>query len=265
MTVTKRRIEPEIIDILETAEVDGNEVRLTCGQLDRKTYTRTNEVLESLGGKWNRKAKAHIFESDPSDSLEQAVAFGVYVKPDDMGFFPTPQPLADELAALFTYQWADDYPFDVLEPSAGSGNLVRAVYKQMPEAKVTAVEIQSRHCDKLQSEFPTAQVIEADFLSLDDRAIGMGEGPAVLMNPPFARRQDIDHVMHAANFLTADGQLIAIMSAGVAFREDRKTREFWSFMACNFYEVDCQPLPEQSFRESGTDVRAVLVTGVKAS
>lgn len=40
--------------------------------LDRKTYLEVNGALEAFGGKWNRKAGAHVFLTDPSDILRYA-------------------------------------------------------------------------------------------------------------------------------------------------------------------------------------------------
>ena len=77
------------------------------------------------------------------------------------------------------------------------------------------------------------------------------------MNPPFADQADIDHVTHALSFLKPGGKLVAIMSAGVTFREDRKASDFraliWG-MGGTMNE-----LPEDSFKQSGTNVRTVLV------
>lgn len=55
------RVDDEVLAVLSRAETNGFELKLT-GQLDRKLYERTNKVLEAAGGKWSRKAKAHIFE-----------------------------------------------------------------------------------------------------------------------------------------------------------------------------------------------------------
>ncbi len=48
----------------------------------------------------------------------------------------------------------------------------------------------------------------------------------VVMNPPFERQQDIDHVSRAAGMLKPGGRLVSVMSAGVTFRENNKTRWF---------------------------------------
>jgi hypothetical protein len=56
-----RRINEDARRVLETAEIDGNYVRLP--NLDRRTYAKVDKVLQLLGGKWNgnRKIRAHVF------------------------------------------------------------------------------------------------------------------------------------------------------------------------------------------------------------
>lgn len=46
----------------------------------------------------------------------------------------------------------------------------------------------------------------------------------IVMNPPFLKRSDVKHVMHAIAMLAKRGRLQAILSAGVLFREDTLTK-----------------------------------------
>lgn len=80
----------------------------------------------------------------------------------------------------------------------------------------------------------------------------------VVMNPPFDRERDIDHVTHALSFLKTGGHLVAIMSAGTEFRETRKAiafRELMESMGAQWKE-----LPPGSFAESGTYVNTVMLS-----
>ena len=97
-----------------------------------------------------------------------------------------------------------------------------------------------------------------DFLTLTVGPGGIQGYERVVMNPPFSRQRDIDHVVHAHKCLASQGLLIAVMSAGVSFREDCKARDFRRFVGRKRGTIS--PLPEHAFRESGTDVNAVLVT-----
>ena len=76
------------------------------------------------------------------------------------------------------------------------------------------------------------------------------------MNPPFDRGRDVDHVSHALKLLAPDGVLVAVMSAGVEFREDAKTSDFRAEVkrrGGKFHD-----LPPGSFASVGTHVNTVL-------
>jgi N12 class adenine-specific DNA methylase len=55
-------------DVLEQGWVMTDRVFLP-DDLDRKLYQQVNKALESAGGVWNRKAKAHLFSGDPRPFL----------------------------------------------------------------------------------------------------------------------------------------------------------------------------------------------------
>ena len=116
------KINNALLPVLDSVQIDGNVVRL-AQQLDRPTYVAVNKVLESIGGKWNRKAKGHVFNMDPAEILEEVILTGEYSsKKQDFGFFETPPELAKKVVEL-----ADIRPgMSILEPSAGRGALLIA-------------------------------------------------------------------------------------------------------------------------------------------
>lgn len=67
-----------------------------------------------------------------------------------------------------------------------------------------------------------------DFLDVTKKEIGTIN--RVVMNPPFTRHQDIDHVRHAYDLLDAGGVLVAIMCESTFFRSDKKSVEFRDFL-----------------------------------
>ena len=54
-----------IVNGMTWDERDGKIAGVIVQQLDRNDYVKVNKALEALGGKWNRKAKAHLFDEDP--------------------------------------------------------------------------------------------------------------------------------------------------------------------------------------------------------
>jgi methylase of polypeptide subunit release factors len=133
----------------------------------------------------------------------------------------------------------------VLEPSSGTGAILREIKKT--GATVTAIEI-----NRDLAEATGARC--ADFLECAD----LGRFDRAVMNPPFAPvGADIDHVQHAFAMLDESGVLIAVMSAGAKFRNDKKTTVFRALVdECG----EIEDLPEDTFVDSGTHVPTVLVT-----
>ncbi|MBN8422478.1 MAG: zeta toxin family protein [Verrucomicrobia bacterium] len=59
---------PEVQDVIDNADIIGHKVFIQ-ETLDRQLYQRVNKALESAGGVWNKKHKAHLFRSNPSEVL----------------------------------------------------------------------------------------------------------------------------------------------------------------------------------------------------
>jgi hypothetical protein len=149
----------------------------------------------------------------------------------------------------------------VLEPSAGTGALLAAL-ERYDCGEIVAVEINRDLCCGLWNVYAHVQTFCLDFLTTGipgGHLLGpKGLFDRIVMNPPFADQQDIRHVMHAATLLKPGGRLVAIMSAGVAFRDDRLSRAFRALLLEHGGAIEY--LPEAAFKASGTGVLAVLVT-----
>ncbi|NVB43554.1 methyltransferase [Pseudenhygromyxa sp. WMMC2535] len=84
----------------------------------------------------------------------------------------------------------------------------------------------------------------------------------IVMNPPFERQQDVEHIERALGMLAPGGRLVAIASAGLQHRSDNKTER----LRKKLLELDgsIRKLPAGSFKASGTAVETVLVIVDKA-
>lgn len=241
------QVDRTVLTILSGAAVEGNIIKLNCGQVDKKTYARINQVLEALGGKWKKSVRGHVFSTDPSSALDSLLATGTVSLPKDYEFFATLGPLGRN-----TVLRADLRPgMKVLEPSAGEGALAELIAEVVGKKNVLCMEIDPNRVAILREKGFT--VIPGDFLlqspaSLYDR---------VVMNPPFSRYQDVQHVTHAVKFLNYHGKLVSIMSAGIVFRNDSIIREFRDFVTARGGEIIENP--EGSFKGSGTSVDTVTV------
>lgn len=239
----------DIKGTLRNLKIEGAHVRIE-EKLDRKAYQKVNEVLESLGGTWSRAKKAHVFPEDPTSRLAElagaAKVTTVREKKRADGWFPTPEALADELARA-----ADIQPGDrVLEPSAGDGALVKALFRAAPFARVTAVEIDGARAERI----PVGcAVFVTDFLAFEyaywfDR---------VVMNPPWVKTSYLQHVLHAFSMLKSGGTLVSVLPAGVKDRKGKAFTAFWRALSGSHWHT--HDLPEGSFKSSGTNVNACVL------
>ena len=64
-------LSPEALTVLGSMDINGTLAAITAGQLNRKLYTEVNKALEAIGGRWIRGMKAHSFDGDPRDALDQ--------------------------------------------------------------------------------------------------------------------------------------------------------------------------------------------------
>jgi len=231
--------------VLSQSIVRDNTVILPC-QLERGLYAQVKKLLDSMGGKWNRSKGGHLFADDPSDQLEMVVLTGSVKKIDKFGYFPTPRPLAEAVVALAGIEEG----MTVFEPSAGSGNLLDIITSYTNKANIHCCELQPKNVAILVEK--GYRVEEGDFLSLTPSA----SVDSVVMNPPFERQMDIDHVLHALKFLKPGGILVSIMSASVTFRDNNKSRAFREKIEELGYYTEN---PEGSFKVSGTGVNTITV------
>jgi len=242
------RVEDDVLAVLSRSETNGKAL-LLVGQLDRKMYERTNKVLEAAGGKWNRKAKAHLFDDEAANRVDQIILSGeVEVPKDEFNFFPSPPAVVTRLMELADVQSG----MRVLEPSAGKGAIAYACADT--GAEVDCYELMEANFVALVDDARLASVRHMDFLAQAPEAIY----DRVVMNPPFAKQADIKHVLHALRFLKPGGLLVSVMAASVAFRDNKLTQDFRDLIRDRGGRIES--LPDGAFKESGTMVRSVIVT-----
>lgn len=169
--------------------------------------------------------------------------------------FPTPPELADRMACAASIEPGSV----VLEPSAGTGNLIRAIRDLSAACVVHAVEInpqlaaQLRAAGMLQEEAGDS-VICGDFLEMEPTSPAPDR---VVMNPPFGGGVDRAHIRKAFAMLRPGGRLVALCAAGPRQREDlgalvEENGGTW------------EDLPAGSFSEQGTQVNVALLVIDKA-
>jgi hypothetical protein len=242
------KINPEVREVLRRSTITATTLELPA-QLDRALYLEVNKVLVGAGGKWNRGAGVHVFGRDPRELLGLAIETGeaVNLKTKLQAFY-TPEPVARRVIEAAEIRRSDM----VLEPSAGGGALARLA--RQAGGSVTCVEIDLHAIVELVAAgFST---LHMDFLRY------AGEGfDRIVMNPPFADGQAVDHVAHAFRCLAPAGILSAVVPA--SFWKVPKRQQSAILLLRGCMEED-EELPADAFAESGTKVRTRLIKLLKA-
>ncbi|GAA0508635.1 ParB/RepB/Spo0J family partition protein [Deinococcus depolymerans] len=244
------RLSPDVQAALRAATISEDGLTLTlAGQLDRKVYQATAKAIEALGGKWNRKAGAHLFQTNARDVLARVLDGETLPKKNPLSFFATPEELARQVVSAV----ADLDGVRVLEPSAGTGALADVLREY--GAQVDVVELDDTRRAHLQAA--GYRVVGTDFLTFTPSE----PYPAIVMNPPFRSEDDaqayIAHIEHAwTHCLAPGGTLVAIAPSGFTFRQDRRAAAFREFVK-QYGEFGLND--ERSFTESGTNVQTATV------
>ncbi|MEV6334643.1 hypothetical protein AB0M12_07985 [Nocardia vinacea] len=252
---------PEFVqEILAESRTEGNNLFLPK-QLSTADYRRVDRVIEAMGGKWNRRAQAHVFPGDPTEAIEAAVARGKTLNTSRKvleAYFATPEGLARHIVAGEHSGIAALAPgTHVLEPSAGDGALVRAILETNPTVQVTAVEPDRERAAAIEYD-PRVTIVVSGFEEF--AATATPQFAAVVMNPPFALpgRSTVwmDHLYAAWELLIGGGQLLALAPGNYTFRTDRDHRAMREFVT---EHGGSEELPSGAFTTSGTQVDTVLL------
>ena len=231
-----------------------------CAACSRPGSAHATHPATTCGYYWNAdewaKEQARVKSPRMSDQIEamrQTLKTGVAVVSAPQ-LFLTPATLAVRMVELADIQPGQE----VLEPSAGTGVLCKAITALEPSAKVFAVEVNHQLCELLSqtinrpedaAEGICKNVLQGDFLE----CFGLGLFDRIVMNPPFADGADIQHITHALRLLRPGGRIVALCANGP--RQAAKLRPVIEEMGGAWEE-----LPPGTFSAAGTNVRTVLLT-----
>jgi hypothetical protein len=164
------------------------------------------------------------------------------------GYFPTPTALVDRMLD----QLSTIFPgARVLEPSAGKGNIAERIRVLQPEADIFVIEQQVELQKILTAK--GFELVGSDFTMYQTD----NHFDYIVMNPPFEQSQDAEHVIKAHDLLLPGGELVAIVSEGILWRDDRKAKDFQLFL--HNAEATIEDIDPGAFKESGTMTASKLV------
>lgn len=156
--------------------------------------------------------------------------------------FPTPSAICEKMVDFIRYEVGDK----ILEPSAGTGNILKALENRyyIPMGDLVAIEIDHRLVDDLNHSYPQVMTTQLDFLEWHSFDLF----DCIIMNPPFKNGEDIKHILHAKEMLAEGGALVAICANGPRQRDQLMD-------LCEHWE----DLPAGSFKSEGTNVNTALI------
>jgi len=217
-----------------------------------KEFAKDHNRLKSLGVESNEMLRAllrefiqyrgGVQEVDKVKTLERGLAG----KKVGIDFFPTPPSVCSEMVEMA--EITDG--MDVLEPSAGNGNIADAI-KSITGVVCDVCEVSSELRAILEAK--GYNVVDFDFLSYNEKKYDR-----IIMNPPFSNRMDGEHIQHAYSLLKPNGRIVAIAGEGIFFGSDKKAVAFRDWLDAT--NSDVQKLPEKTF----TDKSLYATTGANA-
>jgi len=217
--------------------------------------------FREIGGKWVKKLKAHQFPYDPAPLFNAVLESKELPPKNPTAFYPTPKAVVDLMIDAVDLQCRWDET-RILEPSAGTGAIVRAANNLKAELerewKVDCCEILGVNRTALMNE--GFNLVGDDFLSYNPADLY----DVILMNPPFSLEGDktayITHVEHAWKLLEERGSFAAIVPGGWLYGSTKKLSDFREFV-CD--SLDFEEIGSGAFKESGTMVNTFLIYGNK--
>lgn len=236
------------LECLKNCTIDGNNVSLPSGQLERNIYVEVKNRLELIGGKWKGgKVSAFVFNEDPTEYLEQLQNGENRNLKKEFQFFATPDSLCDRLVELANPS-DDDV---ILEPSAGQGAIIKAIKRYCDPVEVFCYELMPVNQTFI-GKIDCATLLGEDFLSHEGTMFDI-----IIANPPFAKNQDIDHVMHMYKCLKQKGRLVSITSNHWINSTNKKETSFREFLKS--VDANIIPVDAGEFKESGTNIATSIV------
>lgn len=175
------------------------------------------------------------------------------------GFFPTPPAVIQMMLGKANIR----REHIVLEPSAGIGSICDAVRFLGVAPLVCEVNHALRDILKAKGYRFWGETFGSDFLACYATS-DLDLPNRIVMNPPFEKGADCDHICHAYNVLDSrGGRLVSIVSAGPFFRQDQKSEAFRQWLETVGAEVE--DLPEDAFqggsafRPTGTRCKMIVI------
>ena len=154
-----------------------------------------------------------------------------------------------EVAAQLVELAGIDENSRVLEPSAGIGNIVDKI-KEVTK-NIDVIERMSNFRELLRLK--GYSLVGDDFLEYRTEKLY----DSIIMNPPFSKNQDIEHLKHAFSMLKNGGTLVCVTSPHWSFAGDKQSIDFRNWLdEQDYYTED---LKAKTFEMTGVTSKILVI------
>lgn len=238
----------ELQKSISKCTVKGNIVYLPSEIL--QNYKDVRKALINSGGTYKRNT--FVFKTDAQPYIDRLInGDSVNIK-KEFQFYETPPEISAYMVQLANIT-ANSV---ILEPSAGSGNIIKEIHKTLPSHPVYAYELMPENINIL-NNMENVILLGDDFMKAERE----NNFSTIIANPPFNKNQDIDHIRLMYELLEQGGTLISLCSQHYLFAQGRKETIFREFILNT--ETIVEELEAGTFKESGTNIKTILIKTIK--
>lgn len=260
------KLSSDVIESLKRCKIEGNTLFLPpISEGPLENYQQVRQALLNAGATY--KKNTFVFKSDAQPFIDRLTnGESVNIK-KEFQFFPTPDDIADYLVSLAEIQDG----MSVLEPSAGHGSIIEAVYRAFPrymkgpnDAPCVTVDffelmpenrqVLSKRCNSDPSWGSRTSWMGDDFLNPTQQHRGYHR---VIANPPFSKNQDIDHIYQMWQHILPGGRLVSVASKHWQVSDNKKEKNFRQWL--KKLKAEIIPIERGQFKESGTMVETCII------
>ena len=159
------------------------------------------------------------------------------------------------------HQMLQECRFDVndtiLEPSAGSGDIIEAIKYYLPilNLDIDCIELNKELREQLRAK--GYNVVGEDFLKFNtDKRYDV-----VIACPTFKDNIDVEHIMHMYRFVTIGGQVISLTSPQWTVKNSTRQVAFREWLKDKHYHL--KMLPDNSFVEDYKTQPSMIINIIK--
>lgn len=255
----------QLAESLLKCKVDGNVLYLPdIKEGPLPNYADVRKALLNAGATYKRNT--FVFPSDAQPFIDRLTGGESVNIKKEFQFFATPYLLANRLVNLAEIKNG----MSVLEPSAGQGAIIEAIYKAFPHYMKSqndkpGVTVDYYELMDINREILSKKIRASERWSSSTSCMGddfLAANPTfqydrVIANPPFSKNQDIDHIRHMYNFCKAGGTIVSIASTHWKRSNNKKEKLFREWL--DNIDSRTEDIEAGEFKESGTLVSSIII------